>query len=99
MALPAAVSGVILFALSLKKLSGHFVTSTTRKLAEPESTVAADVDASVLIITAAETAGRTPNGPRGLEFSPCFCYNHGRRSHARVLRSLAGWKLFNRGRR
>ena len=94
----AAVSGVILFALSLKKFNGHFVTSTTLKLAGRESTlVAVDVGASVLI-TATETAGRTPTD-LGLEFSPCFCYNHGRRSHARVLRSLAGWKLFNRGRR
>jgi hypothetical protein len=50
MARLAAVSGVILFALSLKKLNGHFITSTTRKLAEPEGTVVAiDVDASVLI--------------------------------------------------
>jgi len=36
MARLAAVSGVILFASSLKKLNGHVVTSTTRKLAEPE---------------------------------------------------------------
>ena len=88
MARLAAVSGVILFASSLKKLNGHVVIATTRKLAEPENTiVAVDVDACVLI-TATETAGRTQTD-LGLEFSPCFCYNHGRRSHARVLRSLA----------